>query len=84
MQELRNLQRVKVEPEWKLARCIVGETSRENSGEKSAAKFLSDSETDNCCRIKRADSQCFSHDSVQKNQNRTESLVVLFRELSPR
>lgn len=44
--ELKTLERVKVDPEWKLARCIVeGGTSREISSEKPAAKFLSNFKT---------------------------------------
>lgn len=56
--ELRTLERVKVDPEWKLARCIVGGGSREISSEKPAAKFPS-----NLNRKKTADRKCFSPSS---------------------
>lgn len=55
IQPLRNPQRVLVEPGWKLARCIVGdwgEAVERTQCEASAAKFLSNSKSDEvkCCR----------------------------------
>lgn len=58
----------------------MGETSRENSGEASAAKFLSNSEADNCRREKQPARFPLSPLQVSLSHG---SLAVLFGELNP-
>lgn len=58
----KNFEKVEVEPEWKFARCIVGETSWENS----AANFLSNTKS----------IQCFSPSVLDSAEQNHECLLV--------